>query len=64
MERKKMRLYDILEIKNTATQTEIKQSYFKLAKEYHPDLNKTDQAKQKYLDITEAYETLGNEKNR
>ncbi len=35
-------------------------SYFKLAKTYHPDVNKTESAKKKYLQVNEAYELCKN----
>ncbi|MFX0039976.1 MAG: DnaJ domain-containing protein [Promethearchaeota archaeon] len=38
---------------------EIKLAYRKLAKRYHPDINKTDpRAKEKFIEIKEAYDTL------
>lgn len=40
---------------------DIKKAYFKKAKEYHPDVNKSDGAKEKFAEINEAYETLGDE---
>lgn len=40
---------------------DIKKAYFKLAKEYHPDVNKSEGAKEKFAQINEAYETLGDE---
>ena len=40
---------------------DIKKAYFKKAKEYHPGVNKTDGAKEKFAEINEAYETLGDE---
>ena len=56
-----LKLYDILQIPQDASQPEIKKSFFKLAKQYHPDVNKESNAQQKYVEINEAYETLGNE---
>ena len=36
-----------------ATQDEIKKSFFQLAKQYHPDVNKAKDAGQKYIEINE-----------
>lgn len=58
------RLYNILEVPKSATEAEIKRSFFNLAKKYHPDVNKAKEAKQRYLEITEAYETLSDPKRR
>lgn len=57
--------YKILGVGKTATQDEIKKEYRKLAKKYHPDLNKgDDQAQEKFKEINEAYEVLGDEQKR
>lgn len=51
--------YDLLGIEKDSTEEEIKIAYRKLAKKYHPDLNKTDpQAKEKFIEVKEAYDTL------
>ena len=50
--------YEILGVSKTATEQEIKSAYRKLAKKYHPDVNKTPGAEQKYKDVNEAYEVL------
>jgi molecular chaperone DnaJ len=42
----------------------VKKAFFKLAKKYHPDVNKAANAQAKYVEINEAYETLGNEGKR
>jgi len=54
--------YDTLKVSPNATQDEIKKSYRNLAKEYHPD--KTHDDGSKFKQISEAYETLGNDKSR
>lgn len=57
--------YKILGIKRDATQEEIKKAYRRLAKKYHPDLNKDDpQAKSRFQEINEANEVLGDPEKR
>lgn len=56
--------YDTLKITPHATQNEIKSAYYKLSLQYHPDKNKNDYAKQKFQDISDAYEVLGNHELR
>ncbi len=52
--------YLILEVHYTATQDEIKRKYRQLAKKWHPDINKSEDATSKMQDITEAYLILNN----
>uniref|UniRef100_A0AAZ3RW53 DnaJ heat shock protein family (Hsp40) member A2a n=1 Tax=Oncorhynchus tshawytscha TaxID=74940 RepID=A0AAZ3RW53_ONCTS len=52
------KLYDILGVSPTATENELKKSYRKLAKEYHPDKNPN--AGDKFKEISFAYEVLTN----
>lgn len=56
--------YDILGVKKEATEAEIKSAYRKLARKYHPDVNKTKEAEAKFKDINEAYEVLGDKEKR
>ena len=56
--------YSTLGVGRGANQDEIKKAYFKLAKEYHPDVNKAPEAKEKFATINEAYETLGDDSKR
>ena len=56
--------YSTLSVGKSSTQDEVKKAYFKLAKEYHPDVNKNPEAKEKFSQINEAYETLGDEQKR
>ena len=57
--------YKILEVKKTATNSEIKTSYRKLAVKFHPDKNQGDsKAAEKFKEITESYETLRNAEKR
>ncbi len=56
--------YEILGVKRDATQAEVKSAYRKLAKKYHPDVNKTPEASAKFKDINEAFEVLGDKDKR
>ena len=53
--------YTILDLTDTASDTEIKNQYRKLAKQFHPDRNK-DSSEEKMTDINKAYEVLSNKK--
>ncbi len=58
-------LYDILGVSKTATESEIKSQYRKLARKYHPDLNKDDKnAAEKFKEISAAYDILGDKDKR
>ncbi|MBU0946835.1 MAG: DnaJ domain-containing protein [Proteobacteria bacterium] len=50
--------YAILGIEHNATQDEVKRAYRKLARKYHPDINKAADAEQRFKEIGEAYEVL------
>ena len=57
--------YEVLNVAEDASQSEIKSAYRKMAKKYHPDLNQGDEeAQEKFKEINEAYEVLGNEETR
>lgn len=57
--------YDILGVNKNASDEEIKKAYRKLAKQYHPDRNPDDkEAEQKFKDISEAFEVLGDQEKR
>jgi len=58
----KTRLYDVLEIKRNATQDEIKKSYRKLARLYHPDKNPSNS--DKFKEISHANEILSDPAKR
>ncbi|MBI5641299.1 MAG: molecular chaperone DnaJ [Nitrospirae bacterium] len=57
--------YEILGVDKNASQEDIKKSFRKLARKYHPDLNPGDKnAEQKFKELSEAYEVLGDDKKR
>jgi len=51
-------LYDTLGVSENASAEEIKKSYRKLARKYHPDINKEESAVEKFKEINAAYEVL------
>ncbi len=53
-------LYDTLEVSENASAEEIKKAYRKLARKYHPDVNKDPSAEEKFKEINAAYEVLSN----
>ncbi|MCR5078863.1 MAG: molecular chaperone DnaJ [Bacilli bacterium] len=56
--------YEVLGVNKTASKDEIKSAYRKLAKQYHPDVNKSPDAPKKFEEITEAYEILSDDNKR
>jgi molecular chaperone DnaJ len=57
--------YDVLGVKKTASQDDIKKAYRKLARQYHPDANPNDpKAEEKFKEVSSAYEVLSNPEKR
>lgn len=57
--------YKILEVQRTASAAQIKYAYHRMARKFHPDLNQDDpRCIEKFNDISEAYNVLGNLDNR
>ncbi len=57
-------LYETLEVSSNASADEIKKAYRKLARKYHPDINKSPEAEEKFKEINAAYEILSDEEKR
>lgn len=56
--------YQVLGVGRTATLDEVKRAYRKLARQYHPDVNGSPGATDKFREITEAYEVLSDPEKR
>jgi len=57
--------YEILGVKNNATQSEIRDAFVRLSKKYHPDVNKDDKnAHHQFVEINEAYTVLSKNDSR
>lgn len=56
--------YEILGVGKSASQDEIKSAFRKLAKKYHPDVNKEKDAEAKFKEVQEAYAVLSDENKR
>ncbi|XP_056447134.1 dnaJ homolog subfamily C member 16 [Gadus chalcogrammus] len=56
--------YKILGVTRSASQAEIKKVYKRLAKEWHPDKNKSPEAEDMFIKITKSYEILSSEEKR
>ncbi|MDR1285501.1 MAG: J domain-containing protein [Campylobacteraceae bacterium] len=57
-------LYETLGVNQSASADEIKKAYRRLARKYHPDINKEAGAEDKFKEINAAYEILSDEKKR
>lgn len=57
-------LYETLGVSDTATEAEIKKSYRKLARQFHPDVNKDPDAEEKFKEINAAYEVLSDKQKK
>jgi curved DNA-binding protein len=56
--------YKILGVERNAGEDDIKKAYRKLARKYHPDVSKETDAKEKFQEVSEAYETLRDKEKR
>jgi len=58
-------LYEVLGVARDANASELKKAYYRLAKQYHPDVNPGDKAAEdKFKEAAEAYQVLSNEEQR
>ncbi len=57
-------LYKTLEVSESASESEIKKAYRKLARQYHPDVNKDPGAEEKFKEINAAYEILSDKQKK
>src|SRR5690349_22001233 len=56
--------YEILGVSRNATQEQIQRAYRKLARQYHPDVNKDPGAEDRFKDVAEAYDVLSDADTR
>jgi len=56
--------YDVLGVSRSATEEEIRRGFRRLARQYHPDVNKEPGAEDRFKEINEAYEVLGDAEKR
>lgn len=56
--------YEVLGVNKGASESEIKTAYRKLAREHHPDVDKTAGAAERFKEISEAYQVLSNSEKR
>ncbi|KAJ9121825.1 hypothetical protein QFC22_002448 [Naganishia vaughanmartiniae] len=56
--------YDILGVSKDASASDIKKTYYQLAKKWHPDTNKDEKAHEKFMEIQAAYDILSDDKKR
>lgn len=56
--------YDVLGVQRSAPKDELKKAYRKLARQYHPDVNRDADAGERFKEINEAYEVLSDDNKR
>ncbi|KRL77184.1 molecular chaperone DnaJ [Ligilactobacillus equi] len=56
--------YEVLGVSKDASQADIKRAYRRLSKKYHPDLNQEPGAEEKFKEVNDAYEILGDEQKK
>jgi len=56
--------YKILGVERDVSQADLKKAYRKMARKYHPDVSKVSDAEERFKEVNEAYEVLGDESKR
>ena len=56
--------YEVLGVSKNASKDEIKSAFRKLAKKYHPDISKEENAEEKFKEVQEAYSVLSDDNKR
>ena len=56
--------YEILDVDRKASKEDLKRAYRRMARQYHPDVNKDATASERFKEINEAYEVLSNDSTR
>ena len=56
--------YEVLGVERGADQEQLKKAYRRLARQYHPDVNKESDAEARFKEINEAYEVLSDAQKR
>ena len=56
--------YEVLGVARNATQEELRSAFRSLARQYHPDVNKSPDAEERFKEINEAYAVLSDEDKR
>src|SRR6187549_1969488 len=56
--------YEVLGVSRTSTKEEIRQAFRRLARQFHPDINKAPDAEAQFKEINEAHEVLSDDEKR